>query len=176
MSVTLRLSRGGTKKRPFYRIVAADKRSPRDGRFIERLGTYNPMKPKDSDQRVLINLERIKYWLSVGAKPTERVAKFLAVHKLYEKPEIRPQTKKDKPRKKTLEKIKAKEEKLATKKSEETNTGSAEKTAETAPAEKQAEAAPTEKTAETVPAEKQAEAAPIKKPVEEKPTKVESKD
>ena len=158
MSVTLRLSRGGTKKRPFYRIVAADKRSPRDGRFIERLGTYNPMKPKDSDQRLLINLERIKYWLSVGAKPTERVAKFLAVHKLYEKPEIRPQTKKDKPRKKTLEKIKAKEEKLATKKSEATN------------------AAPAEKPAEAAPAEKPAEAAPAEKPAEEKPSKVESKD
>ena len=115
MSVTLRLSRGGTKKRPFFRIVAADIRAPRDGRYIERLGTYNPMREKDDPERVNLNLERIKYWLSVGAKPTERVAKFLAVHKLYEKPEIRPQTKKDKPRKKTLEKIKAKEEKLKAK-------------------------------------------------------------
>ena len=82
MSVSLRLSRGGSKKRPFYRIVAADKRSPRDGRFIERLGTYNPMKPKDSPERVLFDEERIKYWLSVGAQPTNRVAKFLSEKKL----------------------------------------------------------------------------------------------
>ena len=115
MSVSLRLSRGGSKKRPFYRIVAADKRSPRDGRFIERLGTYNPMKSKDSPERVTLNEDRIKYWLSVGAQPTNRVAKFLSVKKLVEKPIIYEQTKKSKPKKKTLEKIKAKEEKLKSK-------------------------------------------------------------
>ena len=82
MSVALRLSRGGSKKRPFFRIVAADIRSPRDGRFIERLGTYNPMKNKDDPQRITLNVERIKYWLSVGAKPTQRVQKFLANEKL----------------------------------------------------------------------------------------------
>ena len=115
MSVSLRLSRGGSKKRPFYRIVAADKRSPRDGRFIERLGTYNPMKPKDSPERVLFDEERIKYWLSVGAQPTNRVAKFLSEKKLVEKPVVYEQTKKNKPKAKTLEKIKAKEEKLQNK-------------------------------------------------------------
>ena len=111
MSVALRLSRGGSKKRPFFRIVAADRRSPRDGRFIERLGTYNPMKNKDDPQRITLNVERIKYWLSVGAKPTNRVQKFLANEKLTDKPVVYEQTKQNKPRKKTLEKIKAKQEK-----------------------------------------------------------------
>ena len=111
MAVALRLSRGGSKKRPFYRIVAADVRSPRDGRFIERLGTYNPMKNKDDPERLNMNKPRIKYWLSVGAKPTNRVAKFIALEGLGEMPKIFPQTKKDKPRAKTIEKNKAREEK-----------------------------------------------------------------
>ena len=72
----------GRKKRPFYRIVAADVRAPRDGRFLERLGTYNPMVKKDNPQRVMLNTERVKYWLSVGARPTERVQKFLEKKKL----------------------------------------------------------------------------------------------
>ena len=112
MAVALRLSRGGSNKRPFYRIVAADVRSPRDGRFIERLGTYNPMKPKDHAERLTIKKERIKYWLSVGAKPTDRVAKFLALEGIIKKPKIYEQTKQNKPRAKTLEKLKAKEEKV----------------------------------------------------------------
>ena len=97
MSVALRLSRGGSKKRPFFRIVAADIRAPRDGRYLEKLGTYNPMKNKDDPQRITLNIERIKYWLSVGAKPTERVQKFLSNEKLAEKPVIYKQTKQDKP-------------------------------------------------------------------------------
>ena len=115
MSVSLRLSRGGSKKRPYYRIVAADIRSPRDGRYIERLGTYNPMKQKNDPERISLNIERIKYWLSVGAKPTDRVTKFLANEGLAKKPSIPKQTKQDKPKKKTLEKLKAKEEKLKSK-------------------------------------------------------------
>ena len=115
MSVSLRLSRGGSKKRPFFRIVAADIRAPRDGRYIEKLGTYNPMREKDDPERVNLNLERIKYWLSVGAKPTERVTGFLAKEGLLKKPEIPKQTKQDKPKKKTVEKLKAKEEKLKAK-------------------------------------------------------------
>ena len=115
MSVSLRLSRGGSKKRPYYRIVAADIRSPRDGRYIERLGTYNPMKQKNDPERISLNVERIKYWLSVGAKPTDRVTKFLANEGLAKKPSIPKQTKQDKPKKKTLEKLKAKEEKLKSK-------------------------------------------------------------
>ena len=72
MAVKIRLARGGSKKRPFYRIVAADERAPRDGRYIERLGTYNPLLPKDSGERVVMNAERIEHWLSHGAKPTDR--------------------------------------------------------------------------------------------------------
>ncbi len=77
MAMKIRLARGGSKKRPFYRIVAADSRMPRDGRFIEKLGTYNPLLPKDSDQRVSMNLERIRYWLDQGATPTDRISRFL---------------------------------------------------------------------------------------------------
>ncbi len=77
MAMKIRLARGGSKKRPFYRIVAADSRMPRDGRFIEKLGTYNPLLPKDSEDRVKMNIERIKYWLDQGAQPTDRIARFL---------------------------------------------------------------------------------------------------
>ncbi|MBS4084133.1 MAG: 30S ribosomal protein S16 [Rhizobiales bacterium] len=77
MSVVIRLSRAGAKKRPFYRLVVADSRFPRDGRFIERVGTYDPKKPKDSPERVKLELERIKYWLSKGAQPSDRIMRFL---------------------------------------------------------------------------------------------------
>ncbi len=77
MSVKIRLSRGGTKKRPYYYIVAATSSSPRDGRYIEQIGTFNPMLPKDHADRLKLNLERAKHWLSVGAQPTDRVARFL---------------------------------------------------------------------------------------------------
>ena len=77
MALSIRLSRGGSKKRPYYRIVVADARSPRDGKFIEKIGNYNPLLAKDSDQRVQLDGERAKHWLSVGAQPTDRVARFL---------------------------------------------------------------------------------------------------
>ena len=77
MATKIRLARGGSKKRPFYSIVAADTRSPRDGRFIEKLGTYNPLLPKDSDARIQMDTERVTYWLERGAQPTDRVARFL---------------------------------------------------------------------------------------------------
>ena len=77
MAISIRLSRGGAKKRPFYRIVVADERAPRDGRFIEKLGTYNPLLPKDSAERVTLDTERAAHWLSVGAQPTDRVERFL---------------------------------------------------------------------------------------------------
>jgi small subunit ribosomal protein S16 len=186
MSVALRLSRGGSKKRPFFRIVAADIRAPRDGRFLERLGTYNPMKNKDDPHRITLNIERIKYWLSVGAKPTERVQKFLANEKLAEKPVIYEQTKQDKPRKRTLEKIKAKEEKDKAKQEMEkaaeaapqpTTDKPAEATSPPAAADKPAEAAPqpsADKPAEAASppaaADKPAEAAP--QPTTDKPAEV----
>ncbi len=77
MALKLRLARGGAKKRPYYRVVVADIRSPRDGRFIERVGTFNPLLPKDHAERFTLNEERVKHWLGVGAKPTDRVARFL---------------------------------------------------------------------------------------------------
>jgi small subunit ribosomal protein S16 len=77
MSVRIRLARGGTKKRPFYRIVATDSRDPRDGRFLEKLGTYNPILPSDNPERVVLREERLRYWLGVGAQPSDRVARFL---------------------------------------------------------------------------------------------------
>ncbi|PWR01567.1 30S ribosomal protein S16 [Meridianimarinicoccus roseus] len=77
MAMKLRLARGGSKKRPFYRIVAADSRMPRDGRYQERLGIYNPLLPKDSEDRVKMDMERVQYWLDQGATPTDRVARML---------------------------------------------------------------------------------------------------
>ena len=80
MSTALRFSRGGSKKTPYYRLVATDSRSPRDSKFIEKLGTYNPLLAKDDAKRFTVNAERIKYWLSVGAQPSETVARFLRVN------------------------------------------------------------------------------------------------
>ena len=77
MAVAIRLSRGGAKKRPYYRIVVADGRAPRDGKYLEQIGTYNPMLPKDSGERVKLNEDRARHWLSVGAKPSDRVHRFL---------------------------------------------------------------------------------------------------
>ena len=103
MALKIRLSRGGAKKKPFYRIVVAEALSPRDGKFIERLGSYNPMVKKENADRIVLNNDRIKYWLSKGAKPTLRVAKILSSDGLVDKPEIRDQPKKSAPGKKRLE-------------------------------------------------------------------------
>ncbi len=84
MSLKIRLARGGAKKRPYYSIVVADSRMPRDGRFIEKIGSYNPLLAKTDEKRVQYNEERIKHWLGVGAKPTDRVARFLSVNGLYD--------------------------------------------------------------------------------------------
>ena len=110
MSLKIRLSRGGAKKRPFYRIVVADSRSPRDGRFIERIGVYNPMLKREDPNRIQFNEERVRHWLSNGATPTDRVARFLGTAEIIPMPERREQTKKDKPRAKTLERLKEQEE------------------------------------------------------------------
>ena len=109
MAVRIRLSRGGSKKRPFYRVVAADQRAPRDGRFIEKLGTYNPLLPQDHEQRLVINEERVKYWLSVGAQPTERLAKLFSNLGLVKAPALREQPKKSAPKAKAQERMKEKE-------------------------------------------------------------------
>ncbi|WP_108503345.1 MULTISPECIES: 30S ribosomal protein S16 [Paracoccus] len=87
MSMKIRLARGGSKKRPHYAIVASDSRMPRDGRFLEKLGTYNPLLAKDSEDRVKMDIERIQYWLGQGAQPTDRVARFLEAAGVKEKAE-----------------------------------------------------------------------------------------
>lgn len=84
MALKLRLARHGAKKRPYYRIVVADSRAPRDGRFIDRVGSYNPMLPKDSEDRVKLDVEKIQEWLGKGARPTDRVARFLGAAGLWE--------------------------------------------------------------------------------------------
>ena len=103
MALKIRLSRGGAKKRPFYKIVVAEALSPRDGKFIERLGSYNPMVAKDHAERLVLDIERAKYWLSKGAQPTLRVAKMLSSDGLVKAPVIRDQPIKSAPGKKRQE-------------------------------------------------------------------------
>src|SRR3954471_5705884 len=107
MALKIRLTRGGAKKRPIYRIVVAEATSPRDGRFIEKLGTYNPMVPKDHPQRLTLNTDRIKHWLSVGALPTDRVARFLGNADLIPKRVARTNPLKSLPKKKAQERAAA---------------------------------------------------------------------
>lgn len=111
MSVRIRLSRGGSKKHPFYRVVAADQRAPRDGRFIERLGSYNPLLPQDHQDRLVLDVEKVKAWLAKGAQPTERLQKLFANLGLCDAPKVGNQPKKSAPKAKALERIKEKEEK-----------------------------------------------------------------
>ena len=112
MAMKIRLARGGSKKRPFYRVVATDSRMPRDGRFIEKLGTYNPLLAKDSEERVKLDLDRIKYWLGEGAQPTDRVARMLEAAGLLEKKE-RANMKKGEPGKKAKDRVEEKAAKAA---------------------------------------------------------------
>ncbi|WP_323767252.1 30S ribosomal protein S16 [Antarctobacter sp.] len=112
MAVKIRLARGGSKKRPFYRIVAADSRMPRDGRFIEKLGTYNPLLAKDSEDRVKMDVERIQYWLGQGAQVTDRVSRFLEAADIIEKKE-RSNPKKGAPGKKAQDRAEEKAAKAA---------------------------------------------------------------
>ena len=153
MALKIRLSRGGTKKRPFYRIVVAEAASPRDGRYVERLGHYNPMTAKDNDQRLVVNGERVSHWLGLGAQPTERVQKLLASLELMAPVKLREQPKKSAVGKKRAER----EEEAAA-------------AAEAAAAEVPAEAAPAEVPAEEAAAEVPAEEAAAEAPAEkEKP-------
>jgi small subunit ribosomal protein S16 len=108
----IRLARGGSKKRPFYRIVAADSRMPRDGRFIEKLGTYNPLLPKDSEERVKMDMERVKHWLDHGAQPTDRIARMLEAAGVLEK-KTRANPNKGTPGKKAQERAEEKAAKAA---------------------------------------------------------------
>ena len=112
MAMKIRLARGGSKKRPHYSIVAADSRMPRDGRFIEKLGTYNPLLPKDSEERVKMNMERVQYWLDQGAQPSDRISRFLEAAGVAEKKE-RNNPNKAKPGAKATERAEEKAAKAA---------------------------------------------------------------
>ena len=173
MALKIRLARGGAKKRPFYRIVVAEASAPRDGRYVERVGTYNPMVPKDHDQRLVLKNERITYWLGQGAQPTERVQKMLASAGLTEAPVIREQPKKSAPGKKRAEREAAAAEAAA-----EAEAAAAEAPADEAPAEEAAadeapadEAPAQEATADEAPADAAPaeEAAADEAPAEEAP-------
>ena len=112
MSLKIRLTRGGAKKRPYYRIVVADARSPRDGRFIDKIGSYDPMKPKDAADRVVLDLEKVQAWLAKGAQPTDRVLRFLDAAGLAKRP-ARNNPNKAVPGEKAKERAAAKAEKAA---------------------------------------------------------------
>ena len=150
MATVIRLARGGSKKRPFYRIVVADSRMARDGRFIEKVGTYNPLLAKDNEQRVQMNVERIQEWIATGAQPTDRVNRFLEAAGLKEKTE-RNNPNKAKPGKKAEERVAEKAEKEEAKRAaaeEAANAPAEEPVAEEAPAEEAAtEEAPAEEAA-----------------------------
>jgi len=148
MALKIRLARGGSKKRPYYNIVIADSRSPRDGRFIEKIGAYNPMLGKDDENRLKFDQDRAKHWLSVGAKPTDRVARFLSGAGLVEW-QHGNNPNKAKPGQNALDRLEAKREK------EEAAKAAAEAPAEEAPAEEAAAEAP----AEEAPAEASSEEA-----------------
>jgi len=156
MAVQIRLSRGGAKKRPYYRIVVADSRSPRDGRYLEQIGTYNPLLAKDDENRVKLNEDRARYWLGVGAQATDRVARFLDAAGIKERT-AKNNPKKGEPGEKAKERAEERAAKLA----------EAEEAAK-APAEEEAvtEEAATEEVAAEAPAE---EAAAEEAPAEEAP-------
>ncbi|MCK5575288.1 MAG: 30S ribosomal protein S16, partial [Sphingomonadales bacterium] len=114
MALAIRMARGGSKKRPYYRIVVADSRMPRDGRFIEKIGTHNPMLAKDDESRINIDVDRAKYWLGEGAQPSDRVARFLADAGLMEK-RVHNNPEKAKPGKKALQRIEDQKDKAEAK-------------------------------------------------------------
>ena len=188
MALSMRLSRGGSKKRPYYKIVVADARAPRDGKFIERIGSYNPQLPKDSAERMILDAERAKHWLAAGAQPSDRVARFLDVAGVKER-KVKSNPNKGEPGQKAKDRAEDKATKIA--EAEEAAAAAAaapapepepEVVAEEAPAAEEAapaevvaeetapaaeEAAPTEAAAEEAPAAE--EAAPTEAAAEEAP-------
>ena len=156
MAVKIRLARGGTKKRPFYRVVVADERAPRDGRFIEKVGTYNPLLPGDSAERVTLKLERIEHWLSKGAKPTDRVLRFLDQAGVLKR-EARLNPEKAKPGKKAQEREEERKKKEDDAKAAAEAPAPAAAEAQPPAAEAPAAEAPAEASAAEVPAEAPAE-------------------
>ena len=170
MSLRIRMSRGGAKKRPYYRIVVADSRKPRDGRFIEKIGFFDPMRAKDASDRSHIDAERAKYWLGVGAQPSDRVQTLLSAIGLCEAPKRHEQTQQHLPKQKAQERAQERADKAAT---------AAEAAKEAAKAQTEAPAAeeatseepPVEETpAEDTPTEDTITEAPEEKPAEDTPT------
>ena len=159
------MSRGGAKKRPVYKIVIADSRKPRDGRFIEKVGFFNPLLPKDKKERLNLDVDRIKYWLEKGAKPSDRIARFLGEANIIPKPAQRNNPNKAKPKKKAQERLAAAEE--AKKAAEEAVKAEAEKPAEEAAKAEEKPAEPTPAPAE----ETKSEEKPAEEPVKEEEKK-----
>ena len=155
MALKIRLSRGGSKKRPFYRIVVAEAAAPRDGRYVERVGHYNPMVPKEHENRLSVNSDRVKFWMNKGAQPTDRVHKLLALADILKAPEIREQPKKSAVGKKRAEREAEAAEAKAAADAAAAEAAAAEAQAKEAPVEEApAEEAPAEDTpAEDTPAE-----------------------
>ena len=153
MATSIRLSRGGSKKRPYYRIVVADVRAPRDGKFIEKIGTYNPLLGKDDEKRVVLDGDRAKHWLSVGAQPTDRVARFLDAAGVRERA-ARNNPNKAKPGEKATERAEERAEKLKAAEEAEAEVKAAAEAPKEEPATEEAPAeAPAEDAAADVPAE-----------------------
>ncbi len=148
MAVSIRLSRGGSKKRPYYRIVVADARAPRDGQFIEKIGTYNPLLAKDDEKRIVLDTERATYWLGVGAQPTDRVARFLDVKGVRERA-ARNNPNKGKPGEKAVERVEERQKKLDDAEAAKVAAAAAEEEAKAAAAAEAAEAAAAASQAET---------------------------
>jgi small subunit ribosomal protein S16 len=170
MALAIRLARGGAKKRPYYRIVVADSRAPRDGRFIEKLGTYNPLLAKDSPERVKLDADRISHWLSVGAQPSDRVLRFLDAAGIKERA-ARNNPKKAEPGEKAKERVEERAKRAA-------DAEAAAAEAAAAPAEAPAAEEAVEAPAEEVAAEQTAAEAPVAEeaeaPAEEAPAEAEA--
>ncbi|MCB9988890.1 MAG: 30S ribosomal protein S16 [Rhodospirillales bacterium] len=174
MALSIRMSRGGRKGRPHYSIVVADRRAPRDGRYIEKLGTHNPLLATGDERRIVLNEERIKYWLSQGAEPSSRVARFLGQAGIIDMPKWNETPQKSAPGQKAQERIKDKADKAeaaaeAAKQAEEEAKAAAEAPAEEAPAEE----APAEEAAAEAPAEEAAAEAPAEEAAAEAPAEAE---
>ncbi len=158
MALKIRLARRGAKKRPFYHIVVADVRSPRDGKYLEKLGTYNPLLDNDNDQRVKLVEDRIKHWLSQGAQPTDRVAKFLGQAGIIDMPKVTDKPKKSKPKAKAVMMAEERAEKLKAKAEAEAEAKAAAEAEKAEPKQEEvAEESASEEPAETENAEAEAE-------------------
>lgn len=162
MAISIRLSRGGAKKRPYYRIVVADTRSPRDGKYLEQIGTYNPLLAKDDANRVKLNDERARYWVGVGAQPTDRVARFLDAAGVKERA-VRSNLKKGEPGEKARERAEEKASRAA--EAEEARNAAEAKAAAEAPVEE----APVEEAAAAEAPAEDAAAPAAESPAEEAP-------